>query len=60
MASRLVGAKPLPEPMLAYCNLDYWEQISVKFDSEFYHIDFKISSARIAVIFFREGGGGGG
>ena len=36
MACRLFGAKPLPEPMLAYCWLDSWEQISVKFESEFY------------------------
>ena len=26
MACRLFGAKPLPEPMLAYCQLDTWEQ----------------------------------
>ena len=37
MASRLFGAKPLPEPMVAFCQLDPWEQISVKFESEFYH-----------------------
>ena len=37
MACRLFGAKPLPEPMLAYCRLDSWDQISVKFESEFYH-----------------------
>ena len=36
MACRLFGAKPLPEPMLDYCHLDSWEQISVKFESEFY------------------------
>ena len=30
MACRLFGAKPLPEPMLAYCQLDSCEQISVK------------------------------
>ena len=34
---RLVGAKPLSEPKLVYWQLDYWEQISVKFESEFYH-----------------------
>ena len=34
MACRLFGAKPLPEPMLAYCQLDHWEQISVKFELE--------------------------
>ena len=37
MVCRLLGAKPLPEPMLVYCQLDSWEQISVKFKSEFYH-----------------------
>ena len=37
MAWRLVGAKPLPEPMLAYCQLDSWEQISVKFEPELWH-----------------------
>ena len=37
LACRLFGAKPLPEPMLAYWQLDSWEQISVKFESEFYH-----------------------
>ena len=31
----LFGTKPLPEPMLAYCQLDSWEQISVTFKSEF-------------------------
>ena len=37
MACRLFGAKSLPEPMLAYCQLDSREHISVKFESEFYH-----------------------
>ena len=37
MAWRRIGAKPLPEPILAYCQLDSWEQISVKFESEVYH-----------------------
>ena len=27
MACRLFGAKPSPEQMLAYCQLDSWEQI---------------------------------
>ena len=26
MACRLLGTKPLSEPMLEYCKLDYWEQ----------------------------------
>ena len=37
MACRLFGAKPLPEPMLAYSQLNSWEQISMKFESESYH-----------------------
>ena len=37
MACRLFGAKPLPEPMLAYCQLNSWEHISMKFEPEFYH-----------------------
>ena len=37
MACGLFGAKPLPEPMLAYCQLDSWEQISLIFESEFCH-----------------------
>ena len=28
MACRLFSAKPLPEPVLAYCQLDSWEQVS--------------------------------
>ena len=34
MARRLVGAKPLPEPMLTYGQLDPKEQTSVKFESK--------------------------
>ena len=30
LACRLFGTKPLPEPMLAYCQLESWEQISMK------------------------------
>ena len=33
MACRLIGAKPLPAPMLTYCQLDSWEHDSVKFES---------------------------
>ena len=29
MTCHLVGAKPLSEPMLEYCLLDHWEQISI-------------------------------
>ena len=35
MACRLFGAKPLPEPMLPYCQLDFWEHTSVKFESKY-------------------------
>ena len=37
MDCHLLGAKPLPEPMLGYSQLDSWEQILVQFESEFYH-----------------------
>ena len=37
MASWLFGTKPLPEPMLAYFQLESWKQISMKFESELYH-----------------------
>ena len=35
MVCRLFGAKPLPEPMLTYCQLDPKDQISVKFGSKY-------------------------
>ena len=37
MDCRLFGAKPFSKLMLVYCQLDSWEQISVKFESEYYH-----------------------
>ena len=37
MACHLFGAKLSPEPVLDYCQLDFWDQISVKFESEFYY-----------------------
>ena len=37
MNCRLFGAKPLSEPIIASCQLDSWEHISVKFESEFIH-----------------------
>ena len=36
MAYCLFNAKPLPEPMLAYCQLDSWELISVKLLLDYY------------------------
>ena len=35
MACHLLGAKPLPEPMLTYCQLDPLEQTSVNFKSKY-------------------------
>ena len=35
MACRLFGAKPVPEPMPTYCQLDPQEQTSVKFESKY-------------------------
>ena len=35
MACRLLGAKPLLEPMLPDCQLDPYEQKSVKFESKY-------------------------
>ena len=31
MACHVIGAEPLFEPMLVYCKLDTYEEISVKF-----------------------------
>ena len=31
MACRLCGAEPLSKPMVVYCRLGHWEQMSVKF-----------------------------
>ena len=45
-ACHLFGAKPFPEPMLACCQLDSWEQISVKFESEFCHFELRPSSSK--------------
>ena len=41
MACRLFGAKPLPEPNLAYCQLNTWEQTAVKFGLYFWHFHLK-------------------
>ena len=38
MACRLIGAKPLLEPMLPYCLLDHKEHNSVKFSSKFIYL----------------------
>ena len=49
MACRLIGAKPLPEPMLAYCQLDTWEQIGIRMlPFSFKKIHLKMSSAKMS------------
>ena len=48
MVCRLFGAKPLPEPILTYCQSPY-EQTSVKFESGFY--DFIHENAFENVVF---------
>ena len=35
IACRLFGVKPLPEPMLIYCQLDPWQKTSLKFESKY-------------------------
>ena len=47
MACHLFSAKPLTEPMLAHYQLNSWEQISVKFEMEFYHFDSRYSVSPI-------------
>ena len=42
MACRLFGAKPLPEPMLTYCQLDPYEQTSLKFESKYKTFAFEL------------------
>ena len=56
MACGLFSAKPLPDPMLAYCQLDLRGQISVKFEFEFYHFHsrkYLWSCRQMAAILFR-------
>ena len=49
MACRLFSAKPLPEPMLVYCQLNSRKQISVKFEFEFYHFHLKKNASETFV-----------
>ena len=50
MACRLFGAKPSPEPVLTHLQLNSWEQISVKFESEFIKENaFEILVCKMAV-----------
>ena len=50
MACRLLGAKPSPELMLRYCQLDPWEQTAVKFCSKFSNFSIQ-ENAFINVIY---------
>ena len=49
-AWRLTSDKPIPEPILAYCKLDSWERISMKFELKLYYfvkkMHLKLSSAK--------------
>ena len=47
-ACRLIGAKPLPEPMMDYCQMDSWEHISVKFESEFCHFHSRKCNSKMS------------
>ena len=53
MACRLFGAKPLLEPMLGYCQMDSWEQIAMKFESEFKKMHLKLSSGNMSAVLSR-------
>ena len=48
MACRLFGTKTLPEPMLVYCQLDSEEQVSMKFEFEFYNFHSRNAFARLS------------
>ena len=41
MACRLFGDKPLSDPMIVYCQLDPYEQISVKIEWKIMTFSFK-------------------
>ena len=42
MACRLLDTKPLPEPMLIYCQLEPSGQLSMKIESQFLHFHSRI------------------
>ena len=59
MAFRLLGVKPLPEPMLSYLQLDSQEQISVKFwwkirTTSFQRMHLKIVYSMSAIFFLSQ------
>ena len=53
MASCLFSAKPLSKQMLDCCQLDSWEQISVKFESELHHF---IQENAFEIVVWQNGG----
>ena len=57
MDCRLLGAKPLPEPIQVYYQLASYEQISVKFEPELYNfhsnMHLKMWSAKMAAVLSR-------
>ena len=59
IAYRLFRAKPLPEPMLIYCQIEPYEQSSVKFylieakTFSLTKLNFKMSYAKVVAIFSR-------
>ena len=59
MDCRLFGVKPIPEPMLAYCQLD-WDYISIPFGSEFNHLHSRKWNWKYRFVQAKGGGGWGG
>ena len=57
MAWQGLGDKPLSEPMMAYCKLDFWEQISETLNGNIIIFiqenAFEMSSAKMADILSR-------
>ena len=58
MACRLVGAKPLPEAMMTYCQLEHWENrfSEVVIRIKIFLVEklrLEMSSAKVAAILFR-------
>ena len=51
MVSRLFGAKPLPEPVLTYNQLDPWEQTFSEIVIEIQTLSLKIDLKMSSVIF---------
>ena len=54
MACRLSGTNPLSELMLAYCQMEPWEHIFVKFESKYISIeeyDYNVNCKLAAILF---------